>query len=402
MPRFVYTAKTEPQKIFQGDIEAESKKDAIQKLTILGYFPISVESESLSLTKQRAGFFQKISRKEVILFTSELATLIESGVDILKSLTILSTQTHNKHFKIVVDDVISKVKDGKTLSESFRIHPRLFSNLYVSMIHSGEVEGHIDQAFRRLADFLEKEEEFQNSIRTALTYPLFVLILSIITIIVLLGFVIPKLSSMFTDFGQILPLSTKILMAVSDFLCHQGWLLLIFLFILFFLLQRLYHYPQNRVSFDRFKLKMPVLGKIILKTEISRLMRTLSLLLSGGTPIVSALDIGFLIIHNRILKKEIQNFKDQIARGMSFSQCLKGSKFFPDFAINIVTVGEESGTLEKSLLRIADDYEKEVDRTLNTFIHLLEPAVILIMGLVVGFIVISMLLPIFQISIITK
>ncbi|MFH0826614.1 MAG: type II secretion system F family protein [Candidatus Omnitrophota bacterium] len=402
MPRFVYTAKTEPQKIFQGDIEAESKKDAIQKLTILGYFPISVESESLSLTKQRAGFFQKISRKEVILFTSELATLIESGVDILKSLTILSTQTHNKHFKIVVDDVISKVKDGKTLSESFRIHPRLFSNLYVSMIHSGEVEGHIDQAFRRLADFLEKEEEFQNSIRTALTYPLFVLILSIITIIVLLGFVIPKLSSMFTDFGQILPLSTKILMAVSDFLCHQGWLLLIFLFILFFLLQRLYHYPQNRVSFDRFKLKMPVLGKIILKTEISRLMRTLSLLLSGGTPIVSALDIGFLIIHNRILKKEIQNFKDQIARGMSFSQCLKGSKFFPDFAINIVTVGEESGMLEKSLLRIADDYEKEVDRTLNTFIHLLEPAVILIMGLVVGFIVISMLLPIFQISIITK
>jgi type II secretory pathway component PulF len=270
------------------------------------------------------------------------------------------------------------------------------------MVHTGEVSGSIEQTLKRLSDFLENEEEFKNSIRAALTYPFFIFILSALTVIILLGFVIPRLVSMFEDMGQILPLPTKVLINISGFLQGYWWLILAMIFLLMFLLQRLYHSPQGKISLDEFKLKLPVLGKIVLKTEIGRLMRTLSLLLSSGITIVSALDIAASLLENQILKIEVQKFKDRITGGSSFSKCLSESKLYPAFVTNIVTIGEESGALEKSLLRIASDYEIDVDRSLKTLTRLLEPIIILVMGLIVGFIVLSMLLPIFQINLIVR
>lgn len=402
MPRYIYTAKSQPNKTIQGDIEAESEQDAVNKLTKLGYFPVSVEPEDLSVNKQGFGQFWKISRRDIVLFTRQLSTLVESGVNILNGLNIIANQIANKYFGSVLKDITGKIKDGKSLSDSLSSHPELFPSLYIAMIRSGEVGGTMGVTLKRLADFLEKEEEFKNTVRASLTYPLFVLAVGILTVAVLLGFVIPRLVAMFEDMGQILPLPTKILIGLSATVRAYWWLILAIILIFVFFLRRAYRRPKGKVILDQLKLKLPVWGAITLKSEISRMTRTLSLLLSSGITIISALEISISVIGNQILKGEVEKFKEQIGAGASFSKSLSESKLFPVFVTNIVTVAEETGTLEKSLLRIADDYERDVDRALKNFTRLLEPVIILVMGLIVGFIVLSMLLPIFQINLIVK
>lgn len=402
MPRYIYTAKSHPSKTVQGEVEANSEEDAISRLTKMGYFPIWVRPYKLSFDKQRLSGFHKVSNKDIILFTRQLSSLIESGVNILTGLDIIYNQSTNKYLKIILDDIISKIKDGKTLSDSLAQYPRLFSSLYTSIIHSGEVGGTLEQTLKRLSDFLEKEEEFKNSIRSALAYPSFVFAVGIFTVIILLGFVIPTLVTMFEEMGQALPLPTRILIGVSGFLRSYWWLIFALAVTLVFFLRRLYHSQEGKIFWHSLKLKILIFGQIALKSEISRLMRTLSLLLSSGIPIISSITVSTLTIDNQILKIELQKITEQIKNGLSFSHSLKDSKLFPSFITSIITVGEETGTLEKSLMRIADDYEREVDRTLKTLSRLLEPIIILFVGLVVGFIVLSMLLPIFQMNLIVR
>jgi len=402
MPKYIYTAKSDPAKTVQGEIDAESHHDAINKLNAMGYFPVSLRPEDLSFDKQGIWRFWRVSNKDIVLFTRQLATLVESGVNILNSLNIVTKQVSNKYLRSVLYDVAAKIKDGKSLSESLRAHPELFPQLYTSLIHSGEVGGNIEHALKRLADFMEKEEEFKDSIRAALTYPFFILSVSVLTIAVLLGFVIPRLVSMFEDLGQILPLPTKILIDVSAFLRSYWWLIAAAGFVFIFMLHRIYRSERGRTALDALRLRIPVLGDIVLKSEVGLMTRTLSLLTSSGMPIVYSLEVSASVLGNQVLKAEIAKFNNEISAGASFSKCLAGSKLFPAFVTNIVSVGEETGTLEKSLLRIADDYEREVDRTLKSLTRLLEPVIILVMGLIVGFIVLSMLLPIFQINLIAR
>jgi type IV pilus assembly protein PilC len=402
MPRYIYTAKSQPNQNIQGDIEAESEQDAINKLTKMGYFPVSVQTQGASLNKQNIWYFRKIAKREIVIFTRQLSSLTESGVNIIKSLNILSNQSNNKSLKIILNGLISKIQDGQSLSESLSGYPNLFSGLYISMVHSGEVGGNIELTLKRLADFLEKEEEFRSSIRQALVYPFFILAVSALTVIILLGFVIPRLVSMFEDMGQILPLPTQMLINLSAFLRSYWLAILAIILISIFLLRRIYLSPQGKAWLDRLKLRLGIWGIIVLKTEIGRFARTLSLLLSSGIPTLHSLDISALVLENQILKLEVQKFKNQIAGGLSFSKCLQESKLFPAFVTDIARIGEETGTLEKSLMRIADSYEAETDRTLKALTRLLEPVIILVMGLIVGFIVLSMLLPIFQINLIVR
>lgn len=403
MPRYIYTAKPEPNKTAHGDLEAESEQDAINKLTRMGYFPISVEAESSSfLEKPQFLSFRKISNKDIVLFTRQLSSLIESGINILTGLNIIYNQTENKYFKVVLYDVVSKIKDGRPLSESLAQHPGIFSNLYTSMIRSGETGGTLEPTLKRMADFMEKEEEFRNSVRAALTYPIFVFCVGVLTVIVLLGFVIPRLVSMFEDMGQSLPLPTRILINLSASLRSYWWLIITCIGIIVFILRRVYATQQGRLFFDKLKLRLIIFGNIILKTEISRFMRTLSLLLSSGITIVYALDLSSSVVQNQVLSEQIQKFKERINQGANLSSCLKDSKLFPVLVTNILSIAEETGTLEKSLLRVADDYEREIDRSLKELSRLLEPIIILLVGLIVGFIVLSMLLPIFQINLMAR
>ncbi len=399
MPSFIYTAKTGPSKTVSAQIEAESEQDAISKITKMGYFPISVKLDNTSLDK---GVFKKISKKDIVFFTSQLATLVESGVNILNALNLISNQTTNKYLKAVLSDVVSKIKDGKSLSASLSLHPHVFSDLYVSMLHSGEVGGNLEVILKRLSTFLESEEEFKNSLKAALTYPLFIVGVSILTVVVLLTFVIPKLVGMFDDMGQALPLPTKILISVSSGMRQYWWVIIGIIVMFVFLLKRLGRTTQGRFYLDNLALKTVMWGNIVLKTEISHLMRTLSLLFASGVSVISALDISTNILENQVLRLELKRFKDEISGGSSFSKCLNDSKIFPRFVTDIVTVGEETGTLEKGLLRIADEYERDVDKTLKGLVRMAEPIIILVMGLIVGFIVMSMLLPIFQLNLMAK
>lgn len=402
MPRYLYTVKTKPTTYIEGKIEAESEQDAISKLARMGYLPLSLNPEDLSLGREGMFGFRKIPKKDLALFTHQLSNLIESGINILNGLNIISHQMPNKHFKLIIDDLMEKIKDGKSLSESMKAHPAVFSNFYTSMIHSGEAGGTLEQSLARLSEFLQKEEEFLNSIRAALTYPAFIFAVSILTVVVLLGFVIPRLVGMFEDLGQILPLPTKILIGLSGFLRSFWWLILAFLATGIFSLKRFASIPQGKMALDTLALKLPAAGGIFLKTELSRFLRTLALLLSGGMPIIQSLDIAKSVLTNEAIKLQINAMKDQISGGMSLSAYLKRAPLFPEYMTNIISIGEETGTLERSLLRIADEYENEVDRQMKAMTRLLEPVIILVMGLVVGFIVVSMLLPIFQINLIVR
>ena len=403
MPTYTYTAKTDPQNAVKGTLEAESEQEAISKLIRMGYFPVSVTSESLSLLgNQEAQRRKKVSKKDIVTFTRQLATLIESGVNILNSLRIISDQLPNKYLKAVVADVAGKIKEGRSFSDSLAGHPLLFSGLYVSMIKTGEASGNLNETLKRLADFLEKDEELKNSVISALTYPLFVFVVGALTVIVLLAFVIPRLITMFEDMGQALPLPTKLLIQTSGFIRVYWWLILAIIGISLFLFHRIKNSPQGKRKIDTAQLNIPLIGDIVLKSEISHMMRTLSLLLSSGVPIVSSLDTSISVLVNQTVKDEVTVFKESIAQGKSFSGCLKESAMFPSFVVNIVTVGEESGTMEKALLRIANDYEREIDNRLKALTRLLEPLIILLMGLIVGFIVLAMLLPIFQINLIVQ
>ena len=402
MPIYTYIAKPKPNKTIRGEIEAESEQDALNRLSKSGLFPTSLKLKELTLDKESIFCFRKIPSRDIVIAIRQLATLSEGNVNILNGLTIISKQASNKYLRIVLTDVINKVRDGRPLSASLSLYPDVFPNLYTSLIHSGEAGGILDLALRRLADFLEKEEEFKNSIRAALAYPAFVFSVGALTVIILVGFVIPRMATMFEDMGQVLPLPTRILIGASNLLSSYWWFILAVGCIFVFLLRRLYRLPQARFVWDNFKLRLIILGGIILKADIGRLMRTLSLLLSSGVPVISSLDISTQVIQNQVLKVEAQKFKDELSSGSSLSQCLKDTKFFPAFVTDIVTVGEETGTLERALLRIADDYEKEVDRSLKTLTRLFEPITILAIGLIVGFIVLAMLLPIFQINLIVR
>ncbi|MCK9614259.1 MAG: type II secretion system F family protein [Candidatus Omnitrophica bacterium] len=397
MPKYIYTAKSNPGELMQSVIDVESEQAAINKLLEMGYFPVSVKPENSYLDKQKS-YFKKVSRKDLVIFTRQLSSLIESGVNILDSLNIVTNQTSNKYFKAVLTDVSVKIKDGKSLSESLNLYDNIFSNLYTSIIHSGEASGNLEKVIKSLAEFFEKDEEFRASLRASLTYPLFIAVVGVLTVSVLMGFVIPKLVTMFEDLGQALPIPTKILINVSVFFTHYWWIIFAVIFLVIFSLQRAVKTNQGKLFIDRFKLKIPMAGEIVLKSEIARLSRTLSLLISSGLAVVSALNVTIAIIGNQILKNELEKFKKQITDGLSFSKCLNGSKLFPSFVTNIVAVGEEGGSLEKSLMRVADEYERDVDRSLKAISRLIEPVIILVMGVVVGFIVLAMLLPIFQIN----
>jgi len=402
MARYLYTAKSDPQKTVRGNIEAESEQEAINKILKSGLFPIVVQAENAVQIRSSGFRLKKFSNKDIVLFTTKLSTLLDSGVDIIKALDIVSAQSSDRRLKAILGEVKSKIKDGQSLSDSLAAFPNLFSGLYTSMVHTGEASGNLNDVLKRLANFLEKEEEFKNNLLASLVYPAFVLAVGILTVWALLVFVIPRLAAMFEDMGQALPLPTRILIETSAFFRNFWWLIIASIVILIFFLRRLYATAPGKLMLDNFKLKAAVLGPITLKTSLSRLTRTLSLLISSGIPISPALEISALTIDNQIIRTDLKKFRGLISDGASLSEALKTSDIFPDFMVSIVRIGEETGALEKSLLRIADDYEKDVDRTLKTLTQLLEPVIILIMGLIVGFIVISMLLPIFEMNLLVK
>jgi type II secretory pathway component PulF len=376
------------------------------KLSQMGYFPLSLEQvETLPEAQgvgRAFGFFARIRRREIAFFSRQVADLLESGLTLMRALQVLREQTENPRLQEVLADLASEVREGKSFSDALAVHPRIFSPLYVSMVRSGEVGGTLGEVLARLADLGEKEDELHVRVRSALAYPALILVVGMGTIAVLLVFVIPKLVSLFQEVGQVLPLPTRILLAVSQWFVSYWWLLLSIVGAGVFFVKRGGQSQAGRLAFDRMKLQLPIWGPLIRKVEVARFSRSLGTLLRHGVPILQALQVVGEAAGNELLRGELQQIGEELRGGGTLSQGMRRGRIFPPLVTHMVAVGEEAGTLDRSLFKIADTYEREADRAMKLMTSLVEPAMILIMGSLVGFIVISMLLPIFEIDLLAR
>lgn len=398
MAHFIYKAKKGPTEVLEGKIEADSEKAAINKLIESGFYPLWIKEEALLARESKgASFFsKKIKTKDLANFTRQLSELLDSGLALFDALNVIENQIDSLLLKEVISNIKDSIKDGNTFSDSLKAYPHIFSKLYVNLVRSGEASSALNQVLNNISDFLEKQEDIKTKVITALAYPILMAIVGFLSIFILITFVIPKLAKMFIEMGEALPLPTRILIGLSNF-ARSYFIWVIFIIVALVLFIR----KSNKISkraMDNFKLKIPIFGALIKKTEFARFSGTLSMLLKNGVPILDSLKITSDIVDNEVMKEELNRIHNDVKAGSALAAAIKKKHVFPQFIVNMVAIGEEGGFLDKTLAKVAKNYESEIDRTIKILASLLEPIMILIMGLIVGFIVISMLLPVFQIS----
>jgi len=406
MRRFIYKAKDNQKRMLEGILEADTEQDALAKLSQMGYFPLSIQREEGVPEGERENYspalFSRLRRRDVTFVTRQLADLLEAGLPLMRALDVLGEQTESRLLADILSAISAQVRDGRSLSDALALHPKVFSNLYVSMVRSGEVGGVLPAVLARLAEFAEKDDELRAKVRAALAYPVLILLVGIVTIGVLLIFVVPKILTLFQEVGQVLPLPTRILIGVSQWVAGYWWGIVLVLVLGAVLLKKGGLSRGARLALDRMKLGLPIWGTLIRKVEIAGFARSLSTLLSHGVPILQAMQVVLQATGNAILRADLEQISDQLMGGSTLSQGLRRGGQFPSLVVHMVAVGEEAGTLDRSLSKIADTYEREADRMMKLMTSLVEPLMILVMGSLVGFIVVSMLLPIFQIDLLAR
>ncbi|MFH1220213.1 MAG: type II secretion system F family protein [Candidatus Eisenbacteria bacterium] len=405
MAVFSYQAKRTPSETTAGQIEAENQEAALSKLAQMGYFPISITERTAQGRPIRIGFpgfRRRVSSRALAAFTRQLADLLEGGLPVLGALTVLRGQTDSPELKETVEGLRLKLEQGERLSQGLASYPHVFSDLYVNMVRSGEVSGALEEILTRLADFIETQDEVRAKVRSAMAYPILVVSMSIVTVLVLMIVVIPKLTSMFQELGQELPLPTRVLMGVTRVGSHYGIIILVAIVGAYLLLRHQSRKGKGRLMLDGMKLGLPALGKLYQRIEIARFARTLGILLRNGVPMVEALDVVNRTIQNMVMRAELERTRTEVTEGERLGRSLARVKHFPAFVTSVISVGEESNFLEKSLARIADSYDREIDRSIKVLISLLEPGITVLMGGIVGLIVMSILLAIFRIDFLAK
>ncbi|MCQ9206099.1 MAG: type II secretion system F family protein [Omnitrophica bacterium] len=391
MPIYLYQAKQGPTKLVNAQIDALTKEEAIVKISSSGLFLVWIKEKETQLKTT-----SKISLKIVVEFTRQLSTLVNSGSPLAVALDTLASQTEQSKLKPVLLDVLSQVKDGQDFSYALGKYPNIFSQLYTSLVKLGETSGTLGENLRRLASFLEEDMDFRNDITSALIYPSLILVVGVIAVFVLLKFVIPELVVVFEDTGQALPLPTLLLVKLSDFVSRFS--IFILAFFGFFIVAVKNHLKklENRLKWDKFALNVPLLGDMLKKIEICRFARTLSILVRNSVPIDISLKVLSGTISNLFIRQQISGLEKAIKEGESLNVSMKKLGVFSPTFIDVITVGESSGKLGFVLESLSADYNKEVNRGIKNFMSLLEPMLILGIAMIVGFIVLAMLLPIFQ------
>ncbi len=426
MPTFVYRAQKGPENLETGEITAENQDHAVTKLEGMGLTPITVvekggEKAADVRPKTEAGppagsdqrpkvqenlqssalSFSSVHvrTKDVDTFTWQLASLMKASVPMLRALSLISQQTENKALKSVVDDLHHQVQDGKMLSQGMRQYPKLFNNLYLNMIRSGEQGGVLHEVLYRIAEYREREQVIARKIQAALAYPGVMMVVGIGTVFVMLTVFMPKFISIFESMKKVLPVPTRILIAASNFMSRNWSGILIALAFLSVIFGRAQPSSKKKFLFDLVKLHIPFINKFVRNAEIAKFARTLGLLLKNGLSIHEALNLATDTLDNDALRRQLKEAgREIVQQGSTLSSSLAKVRIFPSFAVNMIAVGEEGGKLEESLSGIAGVYEKEVEQSINVMTSLLEPILILVIGGIVGFIVFAMLLPIFDIG----
>lgn len=393
MAVYLYRAKKDPYNFLEGQIEASSRQEALAKIDSLGLFPVWIEEKAHSLKIP-----PKVSLRELTEFTHQLSTLVNSGLTLLGALNTLTYEIEQVRLKPLLLDIVSQIKSGEEFSQALKKYPHIFSPLYTSLVKIGETSGTLGENLKRIAQFLEEELDFRTNIVSILIYPCLIAGVGVLTVFTLLRFVIPKLVDIFQEIGQTLPLPTAFLINVSQLFSRYWILILGVVILLFFGGRRYFNNPHNKLQWGSFKLRMPMLGDLFKKIEVCRFSRTLSMLLRNGVPIDASLKVLVFTLSNLFFKKQIEKISERIREGVSLNEAMKKTEVFPSGFINVVTVGEETGALDKVLEAISEDYSKEINRKIKRLLTILEPFLIMSVGLIVGFVVLSMLLPIFQID----
>ncbi len=401
MDTYDYEATTREGNIVTGTIEVASENLAVERIQEMGYFPLkvkkSVERES-AIQRVLASFQNRITDKDLMAFTYQLGVLLDAGFPLEKSLSILSELTEKKKLQALMKEMISHVRSGKSFSDALARFPSVFPVFYVNMIKAGEAGGFVEDVISRMTVYLENSQALKDDVRSALIYPMVIFLFSGIAIIVLLTFVMPNFAEIFADMGAELPLSTVILLALSDGLVKYWWVLLLFIAGVGTGINKFIASEQGRQFWDRFKFRLPVFGKLYREVAVSRFARTFGTLLDSGVPILSALQIVKGTLENEKISEIISSVREAVRKGRGISEPFKKSDIFPPIAVHMITVGEESGKLNEMLLKISDRFDIEVKTTVKRLLSLLEPALIIFMAVIIGFIVISMLLAIFSIN----
>jgi type IV pilus assembly protein PilC len=409
MATFQYEAMNAAGQEVKSEIEAGTPDEAIQKIRTQGYFPTKVKEKAAkkgkagapaaggAAKKKGGGGFQigGVSIKAITTMTRQMSTLQDAGLPILRSLKILSQQQKPGLLKTTLETISDDVEGGATLSEAMARHPKAFDRLYVNMVQAGETGGVLDVILQRLAEFMEKAQKLKRRVVGAMIYPSVVICFSLMIVTGIMIFVVPKFKEIFRDFKTTLPLPTEILMRISTFVADQyGWAVIMGLpFGLFVFIKLTGKSKGGRKAIDFLKLKLPILGQIISKTSIARFTRTLGTLLSAGVPILDALNITRDTVGNVIFEDALQKVHDAIREGESFAGPLRAAKVCDSIVTNMIDVGEETGDLDKMLMKIADNYDEEVDVLIGSLVSLLEPIMVVSLGGIVGAIVVALFLP---------
>jgi len=404
MATYSYKATNSDGKLVSGTLEAAQEKEAVNKLQDMRYIPIRVRRVGkkhigldADLSAGVGAVFNRVSTRDVVAFTQDLSALLEAGVPLDRALSILIEVTQKDKFKVIIKEVLKSVQGGSFLSAALEKYPDAFSGFYVSMIRAGEAGGVLDGVLKRLGIFLESTQDFKDHIKSAMIYPLFLVLVGGLSIIILLTFVMPRFSVIFSDMGQALPFSTRMLMEAGVLLKSYWPFMLGGAVAVYFIIRRYFKTPSGSLRLDRFKLYSPVVGELVKTVEVARFARTLGTLEQSGVPILQALQLVRDIMGNQLISGALGNVYNQVKKGEKLSRSLTEIDAFPPLAIQMIIVGEETGRMGEVLLKVAANYEKASRDTISRMVSLFEPVMILVMGIVVGFIVISMIMGMFSI-----
>lgn len=407
MPVFEYKALTAGGKMETGIVDAESPKAARAKLRKNGVFPTDLVEEkaggqkakkvALEIDVKRM-FGSGVSTQDLAIMTRQLATLLAAGISMIEALNALVDQVENERLKVAISTIREKVNEGSGLAQAMRAYPKIFNDLYCNMIAAGEASGALDIVLKRLSEFLEAQVQLNNKLLTAMVYPAIMAFVGLGVVGFLMGFVVPKVTQIFTDMKVALPLITRILIAVSHFVASWWWAMGILLGGSIFVLYRWKRTLQGKEQWDRFSLRIPLFGRLLRMVAVARFARTLSTLLASGVSLIQSLIIVKAIVANNVIQAAIEDTRIAVQEGESIAEPLKRSAQFPPIMTHMIAIGEKTGELEGMLEKVADAYEAEVKTRIDLMTALLEPAMILTMGLVVAFIALSILLPMLKMN----
>jgi type IV pilus assembly protein PilC len=400
MGKFAWEGNTKSGQVMKGEMEAPSVEAVQGQLRRQGIAPgkIKPRGKGLDMDLTIPGFEPKVTTRDLVIFTRQFATMIDAGLPLVQCLDILGKQQDNKTFKTILIQVKEDVESGSTFADALKKHPKAFDELYVNLVAAGEIGGILDTILNRLAAYIEKALKLKKQVKSAMTYPATIIGIAVVVISVILVFVIPSFEKMFRDFGGELPMPTQVVIAISNFIQSYIFLIIGGIFGTIWLLKRIYKTPQGRLRMDQLALRLPIMGVLVRKVAVAKFTRTLGTMISSGVPILDGLDIVAKTAGNKVVENAIYQVARSISEGKTIAEPLEKSGVFPPMVCQMIAVGEQSGSIDTMLNKIADFYDDEVDDAVGNLTAMMEPLLMLFLGTTVGGLVIAMYLPIFKLA----